>query len=448
MAMHTRNMVSVVPLNSIEEGLRFRQDYGDMTELVESIRANGLIHPIAVAHNDPEGDPNKPYKLLAGGRRFRACVTGGFDPIPVRIYPLVLTERELRCIELEENIRRKELSVVEALKLKQEIHNLQVSIHGPKVSNMPNAPGHSIRDTAKLLGEDHSTTVNDLKLAKAMDSFPDMGWDKCKTKNDAHKILSQLSTLVDRKLKGDDAQATIGRSANKQAKLLLDSYLIGDFIKFCQQTPTNTYNFIEIDPPYGIELQSIKQNYDNSYSAYGEVKPSEYQAWLEQAFIELYRILAPNSWLVCWFAPEPWFETVYQAITKAGFRTKRMCGIWNKPNGQSNQPEYNLGNAYEMFFYAAKGQPKLSKPGRLNTFNFSPEPPDSKYHPTQRPIELSRELLKTFAEPNSRVFVPCCGSGTTLIAAVLENMIPVGIDLLNDFKPAYSDRVRKQFLPE
>ena len=140
---------------------------------------------------------------------------------------------------------------------------------------------------------------------------------------------------------------------------------------------------------------------DNKLSVYNEVDACNYQVFLTNVFAQCYRVMSKHSWLICWFAPEPWFEIVFQELIKAGFNSVRMCGIWNKGYGQAKRPELYMANAYEMFFYAWKGRPALNKPGRSNVFEFSPVAPGQKTHPTERPIELMKEIYDTFTPPGS-----------------------------------------------
>ena len=48
--------------------------------------------------------------------------------------------------------------------------------------------------------------------------------------------------------------------------------------------------------------------------------------------------------------------------------------------------------------------------------------------PTQKPIALLRMLVEACCPPGGRVLDPCCGSGTTLVAAVESGRTAVGID--------------------
>ena len=50
------------------------------------------------------------------------------------------------------------------------------------------------------------------------------------------------------------------------------------------------------------------------------------------------------------------------------------------------------------------------------------------YHPTQKPVELGRYLIKTYTTPGDVVLDNTCGSGSFLVAAVLENRNFIGIE--------------------
>lgn len=61
-------------------------------------------------------------------------------------------------------------------------------------------------------------------------------------------------------------------------------------------------------------------------------------------------------------------------------------------------------------------------------------------HPTQKPIELGRYLVKTFTKPGDIVLDNACGSGSFLLSAILENRQFIGIEknedvLLHKVKP-------------
>lgn len=50
------------------------------------------------------------------------------------------------------------------------------------------------------------------------------------------------------------------------------------------------------------------------------------------------------------------------------------------------------------------------------------------YHPTQKPVELGRYLIRTFTNPGDIVLDNACGSGSFLVAAALEHRRFIGIE--------------------
>lgn len=54
------------------------------------------------------------------------------------------------------------------------------------------------------------------------------------------------------------------------------------------------------------------------------------------------------------------------------------------------------------------------------------------YHPTQKPIELGRYLIRTFTKPGDVVLDNACGSGSFLLSAILENRNFIGIEKNED----------------
>lgn len=439
-------ILKTVPLDDIELGVRYRKDYGDLDEMCYSIKKNGQISPITLGLN-PDRASSKPYILAAGGRRFSAftkmaTVDGKFKQIDAKIYNKILSDLEIRSIELCENIHRKDFDYAEKLKITAEVQRLQVMIHGEKVSRDPDAPGWSQADTAKLLGKSASSIAADLKLAKAIEQIPELA--NCKNKNEAFKKLHNIESSIINSQLSNNYKKALKNEDSIQSKLI-NAYILGDFFEVVKKIPDNTVDFCEIDPPYAINLNDLKKKeYNSSVKTYNEIDVSEYIDFMNKTFKQCYRIMKPDSWLICWFAPEPWFNTIYELLTSNDFKTNRMVGVWNKNVGQNMSPTTRLTNVYEVFFYARKGSATLNKPGSNNMFNFLPVPASEKYHPTQRPNTLIKEILRTFCKPNSNIFIPFLGSGQTILSAHELDMTAYGTELSKDFKDEYIIRIREE----
>lgn len=61
------------------------------------------------------------------------------------------------------------------------------------------------------------------------------------------------------------------------------------------------------------------------------------------------------------------------------------------------------------------------------------------WHPTQKPIELGRYLIKTYTQPNDIILDNCFGSGSFLVAAALETRNSIGIEI-NDNALAFKKK--------
>lgn len=430
---------AVVSIEQIELGERFRIDYGNVTELATSITKDGLIHP-PTCHFRP--DEPIPYLLLAGGRRMAAIKQLGWKEVPIHIFDHELTLPERRSIELAENVYRKDLDWAERARLSKEIDDLQKSVHGEKVSTSPDAEGWSKRDTATLMGRSPATVVQDIKLAEAMQVFPELS--SCKDRKEA---ISRLNSMFNNYAMNEAAKQLSEQRATTpievQRRELVNAFAIRDFFDGCRDIADNSIDIIEIDPPYGINLQD-KKKLDNSISVdeYNEVADTQYIPFIDHVLKQAYRMLKDGGWLIQWFGPEPWFEPIYGLIKRNGFACRRIPSIWTKGlGGQTMAPNIYLASTYEMFFYARKGDAIIKQPGRANNFIFPPVAPQRKSHPTERPIEMIQEVLKTFASQGDRVVIPFLGSGNTLLAASNLGMQAIGFELSQEYKDRYIIKV-------
>lgn len=462
-----------------DPALRQRQNIeaARIDEMIKSIRELGIISPIAV-YQPPGSSP--PYKIIAGITRYTACRELGMDTIPCRVFTEHLSEDQLWSIELEENLRRTNLTdaerdmaiaelheILERMALqKGEVHRqldtaIVLGISQPTISNAIKMR----EDLKRITGADpkgslaHMSSAQVRREIKKFDSKIDNEVIAIKARQareateklnptprpDVAGMLKEMEAL-DKKSKS----GTTGGDGSNTSKLtqklfdLLDSYICGDF--FENDLESGQFALIECDPPYGINLPELRDTEDSSaFKEYHEIEASEYPAFMRRLCEEMYRLASPASYVVLWHTLE-YKELINQELERAGFSVrKHQCGIWMKGNapGQQYQPDINLGNSCEYFTYASKGNARLmtDKKGRSNIFNFNKVAAQRKRHPTERPIELMNEIIATFGSPRAQVLVPFAGSGVTLIAASLKDMPVVGYDLESDNRNAFIKHV-------
>jgi ParB family transcriptional regulator, chromosome partitioning protein len=104
-----------VPLSAVRPNPDQPRRYFDETKLAElaaSIRASGLLQPLAV-RPDPDGVTD--YLLIAGERRWRACGLAGLSSVPVRILD-GLASIDAYVLAVAENVSREDMTVLEEAK--------------------------------------------------------------------------------------------------------------------------------------------------------------------------------------------------------------------------------------------------------------------------------------------------------------------------------------------
>lgn len=84
-----------------------RTEIGDLTELAGSIASKGVLEPILVKPNHPNGK----WMIIAGERRWRAANLAGLTEVPC--IELDIDEKDIAEIALIENLQRKDLTIWE-----------------------------------------------------------------------------------------------------------------------------------------------------------------------------------------------------------------------------------------------------------------------------------------------------------------------------------------------
>jgi ParB family chromosome partitioning protein len=121
-----------------------RIDFGDLQELSDSIKAQGVIQPIVVR---PAGAG---FEILAGERRWRAAQLAGQHKVPCLVR-VDLQDPQAAAISLIENVQRKDLNAME-----------EAEALGRLVEEF----GFDHAEVAEMIGVSRTTVTNRLRLLK------------------------------------------------------------------------------------------------------------------------------------------------------------------------------------------------------------------------------------------------------------------------------------------
>ena len=65
-------------------------------------------------------------------------------------------------------------------------------------------------------------------------------------------------------------------------------------------------------------------------------------------------------------------------------------------------------------------------------------------HPTQKPVELIRYLIRTYTNEGDLILDNCIGSGTTAIAAIKEKRHYIGMELNKEYFDIAQNRISNE----
>ena len=105
----------LIDINKVSVGDRIRKDMGNLDELAEDIKKNGLINPPVVT---PE------YELIAGERRLQAMKNLGYEQVEVRVMSVEDAEHMLN-LEINENENRKDFNKTERIEYARQLERIE-----------------------------------------------------------------------------------------------------------------------------------------------------------------------------------------------------------------------------------------------------------------------------------------------------------------------------------
>ncbi|AQQ09965.1 putative chromosome-partitioning protein ParB [Sedimentisphaera cyanobacteriorum] len=156
---------------------RTEWDEQELTKLVDSIKANGIVQPIVVKK------VNRGYQLIAGERRWRAAKLAGNKTIPSIIKEA--SDEQMLEMALIENIHRSDLNPIErATAYKEYTDNF----------------GLSQTQVAERLGENRSVVANHIRLLELPEEVKEMLVNNALSMGQARALLALPDENLQKKL--------------------------------------------------------------------------------------------------------------------------------------------------------------------------------------------------------------------------------------------------------
>ena len=259
---------------------------------------------------------------------------------------------------------------------------------------------------------------------------------------------------------------------------MIDTVIQGDCIDVMQNITDESIDMILCDLPYGttqnkwdsvIDLDKLWKHYERIIKANGAIVLTAQGLFTAKLILSNEKLF---KYKIIWIKSKP---TNFLNAKKQPLRKHEDICVFYKKQPIYN-PQMTAGDAYD------KGVRKDQLTGSYGDFKpkhiksngerypndvvfFEGENVDDYiyvktaesegkvYHPTQKPIELGRYLIRTFTNPGDLILDNACGSGSFLLSAILEDRHFIGIEknedvLLHKVKPTDYIKVCNQRIEE
>lgn len=470
-----------IPLTEVIEGERVRHDMGDLVRLAESIRDDGLLHPIVL---------NRDNKLVAGGRRLAAHhlladnhvvndrpeFYSSIPYLPLESYLLkagkikrgeTLSDSKLRKLELQENHQRKSMHWTEKVLGLWEFHKAC-----RLESLVEEGTQWTQAQTGDMLGLSQSNLSLLFSLAETLHKDKDRKsplW-KLETQSEAIRFLmakrqDELSKELVKRARKKTAERTSSRPASSSPLLpgisvqasptgealpqkdiadlppldetsdevismgeVANMFFHGDALtELPKLAELGPIHHILTDPPYGIDMDALSsmESIDRIESTH-EVKPN---IELLQEFLRVSFDCIEETGFMCMWFDLVHYEMLTSTAEKIGWRVCRWPFHWCKTSPCLNgRAERNFTKAVEHCLILRRSEKSvLANKVPRNYVLSSSENRSS--HPFYKPASVWNVLIEAVSHPDQTIVDPFCGEGSMLVPAFKAGRVPLGIEL-------------------
>ena len=403
---------------------RQRRELTGIDELAQSIVRRGQLQPIVIQRGT--------NVLIAGERRLTAIrkivkEVSGLAQFKVKVvYSDEVDPAELHALELEENVKRVDLSWQDNCLAIWDYHNHKLA----------SDPTWSQTRTAEALGFSTATISDRMAVAaeiragnKLVANAPKLSTAKGIVQRSGERReaaeTSQLISLVSKPIKA----ATTGSAEGDPEPL--DSppsagsghILNLDFNSWAKTYDGEKFNLIHCDFPYGVGMHKSEQGSGDAYGSY-EDTPDVYFSLLRTFMECLDRFTEDSAHLIFWFSMD-YYEITRRVLggdvpsdwgpVGAPWRVNPFPLVWHKSDGSGIIPDANRGprRTYETAFLASRGDRKIVRA----VTNSVASPIQRGRHMSEKPQAVLQHYFRMLVDEHSAVLDPTCGSGSAIRAA-------------------------------
>lgn len=412
----------------IDRPNRQRRELVNIEELAESIRTVGLIHAPVI---------DEEMRLVSGERRLTACKSLGWTHIPVQ-FASDLDPTELHLIELEENVKRVDLTWQDQCLAVAAYHKMRQEL----------SPNWNQAKTAKALGVKDAEVSNRIAVSEALSEGDPLvvkadkysvalGITQRKAARKKDSAVDAIKSMLGgtpsvpalpedvEPLWGDEAEVALA-----DAPMIHVPFLLEDFSSWGPAYSGAKFNFLHCDFPYGVNAQSHAQG---AGSAFGTYEDSEDVYWQLLDVLEscMDNLVADSAHMMFWFSMD-FYQSTLDRLTAMGWSVNPFPLIWHKSDNSGILPDPKRGprRIYETAFLCSRGD-RMVVQSVANVFS---APNIKNIHMSEKNPDMLRHFFRMFVDDSTVMLDPTMGSGNAVIVAQqMKAGFALGLERDKDF---------------
>lgn len=442
---------------------RQRKKLGDLTSLQDSIRRVGLINPITVTREGAD------YILVAGERRLTSWKeVKGDEPIEANLFEDLNTYDRER-IELEENIKREDLTWQDRVSSIARIHEMYLQQNDSwSAAQTGEAIGlkerivYYILQVVPHLGDpaiqaaptfESALNVIERRLQHAIDrQTAALGAAIAPPPvEDIMKIVGQQTTAPATEAGMATAPIAPAIQSPPASPLppapLLKPYEIlhTDFHTWAAEYSGEPFTFLHVDFPYGINYDKSDQaNAADNQPTYEDSR-EVFEALMDTLANHQDRFVSRRAHMIFWYpSGEGKGYQISQRLLAMGWKVLLVPLIWFRSDnrGIAADVERRPRHVYENAFLCSRGDRKIFS----LVSDVYAAPTLRERHPSCKPATMLEHFFRMTIDEYTTVLDPTCGSGTSIEAAVrLGARASVGIERNADFASIAATAVTRAY---
>lgn len=414
---------------------RGRSFHGNIEDLADNIKLNGLIQPIVL---DPA------FRLVAGGRRYHALKLLGVERLyhatssdPERPGFVIKGEDEKSTLsnllaEIAENLNREDLPWQDEMEMLVRAYKLAKS--------EANSRGEEvlIKDFGSMLGCGYHNLQAAIAIYNDVAEHP----ERYENVGSLRAAYSELLLANAKHIEQLSSKRTSHGYAPVEAQTgpepasplhtinLSSAFHHKDGLEFLASLEKFPVDHIVTDPDYALDIEVLMANAVGVVDGVEHISIEHSLRDLEKFLWSSFKALKPQGFCVFFYDLDH-HEKLQTIAKRVGFRVQRWPLIWHKTDFSSNAgPSHNFTKNIEYAMICRKHNATLNQVQTSSVFSCASAGVTKELgHPFAKPYALWNWIYNAITIKNQVVCDPFAGSGSACIAAVRAGLRPIGCEI-------------------